>query len=102
MSPQRFQRVREIYHAALACPVDQRAAFLIQMCSGDDALKHEVQSLLAAEAEAGSFMATRPDAAADTKPIRPSGMPLTGRTLGFYEVLSLPGRGGMGEVRNRA
>ncbi len=98
MTPQRFERVREIYHAALDRPSDQRAVFLEQVCSDDVGLRQEVQSLLAAQAQAGTFMATAPGAALDTQPAGPGGAPLTGRVLGSYEILSPLGAGGMGEV----
>ncbi len=71
MTSQRFQRVREIYHAALDRPSDQREVFLEQVCSGDAGLRQEVHSLLAAQAEAGTFMVTTPDAALDTQPAGP-------------------------------
>jgi predicted ATPase len=97
VSPQRFERVREIYHAALDRPADARSAFLEQACSGDAALQQEVQSLLKADAEAGTFMATGAGGM-DTQPAAPAGAPLTGRVLGCYEILSPLGAGGMGEV----
>ena len=96
MTPQRFERVREIYHAALDRPSDQRAVFLEQVCSDDAGLRQEVLSLLAAKSQAGTFMATVPGA--DTQPARPAGAPLTGCVLGSYEILSPLGAGGMGEV----
>ena len=98
MSPQQFNRVSEIYHAALDRPPDQRAAFLDEACAGDPELRSEVQSLLAADAEAGRFLTTNPETAMDTQDISPVRAPLTGRILGAYEVLSLLGAGGMGEV----
>ena len=98
MTPQRFQRVREIYHAALDRQSDQRAVFLEEACSDDAELRQEVQSLLAAQAQAGTFMATSPAAALDTQPAGPAGAPLSGRILGSYEILSPLGAGGMGEV----
>jgi len=98
MTSQRFQRVREIYHAALDRPSDQRAVFLEQVCSDDAGLRQEVQSLLAAEAQAGTFMATASGGASDTQSDGPAGAPLTGRILGSYEILSPLGAGGMGEV----
>src|SRR6202453_666642 len=97
MSPQLFQRLREIYHAALDRPSDERSSFLEQACSGDAALQREVRSLLNADAEAGSFLATAADAGLDTQMLGVAGVPLTGRVLGFYEVLSPLGAGGMGE-----
>jgi serine/threonine protein kinase len=98
MSPQLFRRVREIYHAAMDRPSDERSSFLEQACSGDAALQHEVRSLLNADAEAGTFLASAADAVFDTQPLGVAGVPLTGRNLGFYDVLSPLGAGGMGEV----
>jgi predicted ATPase/serine/threonine protein kinase len=97
MTPQRFFRVSELYHAALDRPGDQRATFLEQVCSGDMELRQEVQSLLDANAKAGGFM-TAPDPALDTQPMGASGGLLTGSILGSYEILSPLGAGGMGEV----
>src|SRR5262245_28165939 len=99
MTPQRYQRVSEIYHAALEKDSDHRAAFLQQACAGDDALRQEVESLLAAEKQAARFMTSglvgRPQIAERPLAAR---QPLVGRTLGSYEVLTLLGAGGMGEV----
>jgi len=97
MIPQRFERVREIYHAALDRPPGERAVFLDGACSGDTALRDEVLSLLAADREAGSFLAAT-EVAFDTRPLGPAGATLTGHVLGSYEVLSRLGAGGMGEV----
>ncbi|MBV9181843.1 MAG: protein kinase, partial [Acidobacteria bacterium] len=99
MNSEHFERVREIYHAALDRPPDTRAAFVAQICSGDAALQREVQSLLVAEAEAaGRFMATADEATLNVAPNVSLGATLAGRILGFYEVLSPLGAGGMGEV----
>jgi predicted ATPase/serine/threonine protein kinase len=98
MSPQLFQRVREIYHAALDRPSDERSSFLEQACSGDANLQREVRSLLNADAEAGTFLATASEAGLDTQPLGLASVHLTGRILGFYDVLSPLGAGGMGEV----
>lgn len=98
MSPQLFQRVREIYHAALDRPSDERTSFLEQACSGDTALQREVKSLLNANAEGGTFLASATEPVLETQPLGIAGVLLTGRILGSYEVLSPLGAGGMGEV----
>ncbi len=98
MSPKRFERVGEIFHAALDQPPDQRAAFLDQVCGTDSRLRQEVESLLAAGGEAGLFLATTPKTALDTQLIPPAAAPVTGRILGSYELLAPLGAGGMGEV----
>ena len=46
----RWPRVKEIFHSALAQGPDQRAAFVRHACGDDPALEREVDSLLAAHA----------------------------------------------------
>jgi eukaryotic-like serine/threonine-protein kinase len=55
---ERWQRVRAIFQAALEEPPEARDAFLSGACGGDEALRGEVRSLLAAHASAGGFMET--------------------------------------------
>jgi len=98
MTPERFQRVSEIYHAALDRPAGERAAFVEQMCPGDGELRREVESLLAADANAGPFMAAAPEPAMETQLIGPAGRLLAGAIVGSYEVIATLGAGGMGEV----
>jgi serine/threonine-protein kinase len=90
--------VSELYHAALEQPSDRRAAFLQEGCAGDEELRREVESLLAAEDQTVGCMATA-SGTATTQTIGSPAVPaLVGRTLGSYQVLSLLGAGGMGEV----
>lgn len=97
MTPQRFQRVSELYREALDLPADQRAAFLERVCAGDAELRQEVESLLDANAKAGGFM-TGPEPVFDTQLMGSAGALLARSILGSYEVVSLLGAGGMGEV----
>ena len=53
--PKQWPRVKEIFHSTLAHVPDERAAFLRDACGEDAALRDEVESLLAAHADAGSF-----------------------------------------------
>jgi hypothetical protein len=46
MSPDRWQEVERIYHAALERDPELRAAFLADASGGDEELLEEVQSLL--------------------------------------------------------
>jgi hypothetical protein len=46
MTPERWRQVTELFHAALARDESQRAAFLSDACAGNQALRHEVESLL--------------------------------------------------------
>jgi predicted ATPase/serine/threonine protein kinase len=98
MTPQEYARVEQLYHDAMEHPPETRAAFLADACAGDEAVHREVVSLLAAHEEAGAFISTPAlDVAARLIASQEEAATLGG-TVGAYEVLSLIGRGGMGEV----
>jgi serine/threonine protein kinase/Tol biopolymer transport system component len=88
-----FERVEQVYHAALAHPPSEREAFLEQECRGDESLLEEVRSLLGHEEEAKGLL-EKPIADAATQELAV----VRGTRLGPYEVLELLGAGGMGEV----
>ncbi len=56
MSSDRWHRISQVYHAALARDESQRAAFLRDACAGDEALRHEVASLLDQQKDAEGFL----------------------------------------------
>jgi serine/threonine-protein kinase len=56
MDPERWRQVEELYHGALKVAASQRAAFLRDACANDDALRREVESLLAHEESAEAFI----------------------------------------------
>ncbi|HEU5257846.1 MAG TPA: protein kinase [Vicinamibacterales bacterium] len=97
-SPERWATVDRLYHAALARPVDERAAFVADACAGDEDLRREVESLLGQRtSEAGEFTQGAVIVAAGlVSNVGPSAM--TGRRLGVYQILAPIGAGGMGEV----
>ena len=98
MKPERWQKIEGIYHAALEREEGQRAAFLNEACGGDESLRREVESLLTQEGETGSFLEAPALEVAAKVMAEDSGRSLLGRQLGSYQVLSLLGTGGMGEV----
>ncbi len=57
MKPERWKQIEKLYDAALQLEAPRRAAFLDQACDGDEELRREVASLLASDAQAGSFLA---------------------------------------------
>src|SRR4029453_13574471 len=93
--PDRWREVERIYEEAWMRPEDQRAGFLHEACGSDEALRLEVESLLAHEAGAAGFM-SRPAVAAN--PSLVTSPPLIGRQLGPYTIQAQIGVGGMGEV----
>jgi len=69
----------------------------VETCSGDDALRKEVETLLVAHENAGSFL-QNPVLESTIRP-EPVNLHLSsGTRLGLYEVGALIGAGGMGEV----
>ncbi len=96
--PDRWQHAERVFHAALAHDDRERAAFLRDSCGDDEALRREVESLLAVAGDAQAFMqqsaldsAARQIQAATTRP-------QAGTRLGQYEIGALLGSGGMGDV----
>jgi predicted ATPase/serine/threonine protein kinase len=98
MTPEQYQRIGTLYHAALEVPPENRAAFLDGACGGDSELRRQVESLLQADQAAGDFIDTPAlHLAAQQTAAREEVRVLSGR-MGAYDVRSLIGRGGMGEV----
>ena len=88
MTPERWAQVNEVLQRAMQLAPEERGAFLDCNCTNDPSLRHEVESLLAAYEEVRSSFLQSPIATDLPK----------GTRLGEYEVQSLLGAGGMGEV----
>jgi serine/threonine protein kinase len=85
---ERRAQVDQIFQQALERPRKERAAFLNQACANDSSLRNEVASLIEAHELAGRFLN------ADS----PVSGRLAGTKLGSYQIETLIGSGGMGEV----
>lgn len=97
-TPDRMQRIEEFFLAALECQPAERTAYLAAACGSDAALFEEVQKLIAAHEQAGSFMESPAyEAVAESLAGVAAQLP-AGCQLGQYRILELIGRGGMGEV----
>src|SRR5216683_2369798 len=94
----RWQQIERMYHAALEREESQRAAYLHEVCAGDDDLRREVESLLAQEKRGDGFLESPAIEVAARAMAKDSGQLLKGRQLGSYKIVSLLGVGGMGEV----
>ncbi len=93
-----WQQIEKICHSALEHEPRQRQAFLREACAGDEALRREVESLLAYQAQAESFIEA-PALEVEAKEMAQNpAQSLVGRQVGPYKIHSLLGVGGMGEV----
>jgi Tol biopolymer transport system component/serine/threonine protein kinase len=90
-----WERVEEVFHAALARPASEREDFLSSACGPDKALRREVVSLLAHAAQAEGLLE---EPALATEAEKEKLALSTGSRLGPYEVKGLVGAGGMGEI----
>jgi serine/threonine protein kinase/Tol biopolymer transport system component len=97
-SPDRWVTLERLYFAALARPLETRPAFLAEACAGDDELRQEVASLLAQRGSAERFFERGAVVEAARLAGGSSAVMFAGQHIGVYEVLSLLGAGGMGEV----
>jgi eukaryotic-like serine/threonine-protein kinase len=90
VTPERWEKVRDVLEQALELPPEKRTQFLDDACQNDHSLRGDVESLLSSDESArSSFLQSVPlQAPALTK----------GSRLGDYEIISLVGSGGMGEV----
>ena len=90
--------VKRIHQSALEKDPSERAAFVTASCGGDETVLRDVQSLLSYEADAESFLERPAIDVARGSSSEPYENTLAGRTLSHYQVVSLLGAGGMGEV----
>jgi len=111
MTPERWQKIEELFQAALDLPEDERHSFVADACAGDAELCAQVESLIAQHEDAGDFIEapaivesrerftvnqedTIPTTAWPNVPADPA----VGRRMGAYRVVRELGRGGMGAV----
>src|SRR5438093_12818800 len=98
MIPERWQRIEELYHAALDVEPSRRGAFLDAACAGDAEMRHELDSLLVSNVT-GEDSLEKPARQVAAHLIGESEAgSLAGRRVGAYAIRTLLGAGGMGEV----
>ena len=91
MDPERWERVKAVYHSALDQDPGERAAFLDHACRDDRELRREVDSLLA-EASGDSFLerpAWQADDSGDSEPASPEANSSPVRRHPFFWVVGI-------------
>ena len=94
--PDRRQKLEQLFFTALGLEGDERAAFLQQACTDDEALRQELESLLTWGTHPAQQLLGKHAGRVLANVLTPE--PLVGRQLGIYTITSLIGAGGMGEV----
>src|SRR5262245_12995302 len=98
MTPERWQQVNELFHSALRYDPAQRVSFLNKVCDGDHELRQEVESLISSHQNSDGFNERYPIEAATMLIAEDRPDLSAGQRIGQYKILSLLGRGGIGEV----
>jgi serine/threonine protein kinase len=98
MTPERYQQIGDIYLAALELDQGERRAYVEDACRGDDALRLEVESLLASAQAAGEFISSSALEVMAEELANDRENRLAGKCFSHYRILSLLSTGGMGEV----
>ena len=98
MTTERWEQVKQLFHAALEQEAAQRPEFLARVCVDDAPLRDEVQSLLASHEQAESFIETpASDVAAGLLAEDHTGL-VAGLMVNHFRIVDLLATGGMGEV----
>lgn len=97
MNSERWLQIETVLQDALDRPPLERASFIDDVCAGDDELKTEATTLIAAYEEAGDFI-EQPAIARDARVLLGEVVDDAGREIGPYGIVERLGVGGMGEV----
>src|SRR5262245_62990755 len=99
---EQWPQIDKVFQAAVERAPEERAAFLDEACQGDQELRRAVEAMLASDELAESFIEAPAFAVAAsmlaehrTRSLHNS---LLDGTISHYRIVSLLGRGGMGEV----
>src|SRR5499433_380401 len=94
----RYRRIDEIFQAALELEPRERPSYISEACSGDAALLKEVECLLSSDGQQWELIGT--PAFEMLAPLLAKDQPEleAGDSIGHYQVVSLLGVGGMGQV----
>jgi serine/threonine protein kinase/tetratricopeptide (TPR) repeat protein len=98
MTAERWEKIKDLFEAALEREGSLRAPFLDEVCSGDPSLRAELGELIASHERAGSFLGAAAFEPAMTLVSEDPLDALVGCRIGPYQIIREIGRGGMGAV----
>jgi formylglycine-generating enzyme required for sulfatase activity len=96
-SSERWDRLAGLFERSLALNAEERSAFLVAECAGDQGLRLEVEQLLEAREGSGTFLDPPRPALGGSRDRRDADVLLRKR-IGSYRVLGIIASGGMGTV----
>jgi len=93
LTPEKWQRIKELFGSALEQEPGERSAFLQSACGQDQELRAELESLLV------SFDSNKSTAGASAlSPAQTNSAVVAGQSIGHYRIIRQIGSGGMGAV----
>ncbi len=87
----------EVFMGAIQLPIEQRVAFLDQVCAGDQQLRRRIEALLKSNDRAGAFLEQPPEVVSEGRAKADTGEK-PGDRVDRYKLLQQIGEGGCGVV----
>src|SRR4030095_8788125 len=97
MPDQSWESLKEIFHAAVALPQNERQSYVARACGDDESLRAAVESLLKSHDGTAKYV-DPPAFEAAAEMLGENQQPKPGETIAHYRILSVLGQGGMGMV----
>jgi len=98
MSPNQYQKVKEVFQAAIDETPSRRAEVLNRCCNGDIEVREAVEKMLSSHDEDNDFIETPAYAVAAELLLENQNPTIEGKRIGNYKILREIGHGGMGIV----
>src|SRR5215475_14327121 len=98
MTSERWQQVNELFQLVAERTPEERTTFLQTACQGDEGLRREVESLIASYERAENFIESPAFEVVPELLTNDQTSAIIGESIAHYQIESLIGVGGMGEV----
>lgn len=98
MTSERWQQVNELFQSVAERVPEERTRYLEAACQGDEALRREVESLIASYERAENFIESPAFEVVPELLTNDRAGAMVGESIAHYQIESLIGVGGMGQV----